>query len=184
MHAGIHTPWQTLPGQTPPGQTPPGRQPLGRHTPFADTPPGRHPQGRHPPHPVMATAADGTHPTGMHYCLQKIIHFKRHHHHSSLFYIRSWVFEFSFVRSTISGQQETRFNYEFIHSLLFLAWQVDSARESRDFLGVSDRTILKVKAGLLTPDGPTQYLSQLQTDGSKENAVEILARLKCENVSC
>ena len=62
--------------------------------------------------------------------------------------------------------------------------QIDSARESRDFLGVSDRTILKVKAGLLTPDGPTQYLSQPQTDGSKENAVEILARLKCENVSC
>ena len=26
---------------------------------------GRHPPGRHPP---MATAADGTHPTGMHSC--------------------------------------------------------------------------------------------------------------------
>ena len=37
--------------------------PLDRH------PPGRHPPGRHPPLPEMATAADGTHPTGMHFCV-------------------------------------------------------------------------------------------------------------------
>ena len=48
MHAGIH----------PPGQTPtPGRHPA----------PGRHPPGQTPP-PAgkTATAADGTHSTGMH----------------------------------------------------------------------------------------------------------------------
>ena len=48
-------------GQTPPGRalsgTPPGQ------TTWADTP-----LGRHPP-PEMATAADGTHPTGMHSCI-------------------------------------------------------------------------------------------------------------------
>ena len=49
---GVHPP-----GQTPPEQTPP----LYRH-PRADTPP--HPPGQ------MATAADGTHPTGMHSCYQ------------------------------------------------------------------------------------------------------------------
>ena len=33
------------------------------------THPGRHPLGRHTPHPrETATAADGTHPTGMHSC--------------------------------------------------------------------------------------------------------------------
>ena len=37
-----------------------GIHPLGRHTPL----------GRHPPPQQTATAADGTHPTGMHSCLQ------------------------------------------------------------------------------------------------------------------
>ena len=47
---GVHSP-----GQTPPqADTPP---------PPADTPPGRRPP------PGMTTAADGTHPTGMHSCL-------------------------------------------------------------------------------------------------------------------
>ena len=45
------------------------------YTPWADTPrlgrdsPSRHPLGRHPPLET-ATAAEGTHPTGMHSCLQ------------------------------------------------------------------------------------------------------------------
>ena len=53
------------PGQTPPGQTPP---PPGRHLPsLADTPP--HQQTPLPPQ-QMATAADGTHPTGMHSCIK------------------------------------------------------------------------------------------------------------------
>ena len=51
MHAGIHTP---------------GRHPLGRH-PLADTPSRQTPPGQTPPSPT-ATAADGTHPTGMQYC--------------------------------------------------------------------------------------------------------------------
>ena len=57
--------------------TPPPHTPLGRHPTWADIPPGRHPlgqtpSGRHPPArdpPETATAANGTHPTGMHSCL-------------------------------------------------------------------------------------------------------------------
>ena len=58
VHAGIHPPGaDTLPGaDTPPEQTPPRG---------ADT----SPRSRHPPPPRdTATAADGTHPTGMHSC--------------------------------------------------------------------------------------------------------------------
>ena len=46
-----------LPGQNPWADTVPGQ-----------TPPGRHPLGRHPPQ-QMATAADSTHPVGMHSCM-------------------------------------------------------------------------------------------------------------------
>ena len=64
VHAGIHTP---IPGQTSPWAD----------TPQADTLPGKTPPGRHPL-PVhagidMATAADGTHPTGMHSCFSVVI---------------------------------------------------------------------------------------------------------------
>ena len=52
--------WQTPPGQTPPA----GRHPLGRHPPWANT----HLEQSHPPE--TATAADGTHPTGMHSCCE------------------------------------------------------------------------------------------------------------------
>ena len=59
-----HTPGQTTPRQTPAGRHPPGQTiPPGRHPP---PPLGRHPPGRHPL--LAATAADGTHPTGMHSC--------------------------------------------------------------------------------------------------------------------
>ena len=56
---------------------------MGRCTPLRKTPlpgrrpPGRHPLGRHTPGqtPQMTTAADGTHPTGMHSCYSnKLIH--------------------------------------------------------------------------------------------------------------
>ena len=70
--------------QTPPRQTP---LPLGRH-PQADTP-GRHPPGRRTPPadtypaptphpPEAATAADGTHPTGMHSCFNTKFSFLLH----------------------------------------------------------------------------------------------------------
>ena len=74
--------WQIPPGRHPPGQTPPWQTPLpGRHpradTTQADTPllsacwdkrpsPCLVHAGIHPP--PAATAADGTHPTGMHSC--------------------------------------------------------------------------------------------------------------------
>ena len=64
---GRHPPWHTLPLS----RHPPGRQPL-----WADTSLGRHPHRQTPPWadtplplpptPEMATAVDGTHPTGMH----------------------------------------------------------------------------------------------------------------------
>ena len=68
------TPWVDMPspGQTPhwadtPGQIPPGQIPPGRPPPLTDTTPGIPPR---PPGqiPLVATAADGTHPTGMHFC--------------------------------------------------------------------------------------------------------------------
>ena len=87
---GADTP---LPGQTPPGQTPQGQTPLPgthpkahtprAHTPLADTPGADIPRQTHhsetpleqtpqahTPHSPQqtATAADGTHPTGMHSC--------------------------------------------------------------------------------------------------------------------
>ena len=58
---------QTLLGRHPQAEMPPGQTPLGRH-PGADTP-----LGRHPPPQEAATAADGTHPTGMHSCIFRFI---------------------------------------------------------------------------------------------------------------
>ena len=49
VHAGIHTP---------PKNPPQGKPPGSRHPPEQTTPPPRE----------TATAADGTHPTGMHSC--------------------------------------------------------------------------------------------------------------------
>ena len=77
----VDTPW---------ANTPRADTPLVRHPSRADTPrqtpaPGRHPPAasRHPPGqtfpgqtpPQIATAADGTHPTGMHSCLYWRIEF-------------------------------------------------------------------------------------------------------------
>ena len=69
----VDTPWPDTPlarhslGQTHPLARSPGRHPPGQTPPVQTHPPGRHPLGRHPPHPA-ATAADGTHPTGMLSC--------------------------------------------------------------------------------------------------------------------
>ena len=58
MEGGVHhLRGRPRSGQTPSGQTPPRQTP-----PWADTPPGRHSL------PETATAADGTHPTGMLSC--------------------------------------------------------------------------------------------------------------------
>ena len=55
------------PGQTPPGQTPPAQCMLGYiHTPYPVH------AGIHATPFPAATAADGTHPTGMHSCLSMI----------------------------------------------------------------------------------------------------------------
>ena len=73
---GADTPPQSRPpGSTlPPEQTPPQQQtpPGSRYPPEQIPPPGsRHPpRSRHPPPPrETATAADGTHSTGMHSCI-------------------------------------------------------------------------------------------------------------------
>ena len=72
------TPWAETPhplAEPPPWTDPPEQTPLWADTsrktapwtdtPWADTPLGRHP---YPPRAKTATAADGTHPTGMHSC--------------------------------------------------------------------------------------------------------------------
>ena len=74
----------------PPSQCMLGYTPLGRY-PQSDTPPVRHCLGRHPPGqtpprqtpprsdtPPMATAADGTHPNGMHSCLKIFLNAQEH----------------------------------------------------------------------------------------------------------
>ena len=71
-HPLADTPWAEPPGQTPPGRHPTSRHSPSRHfpqqTPLADTPLPSACWDTPPPPPV-ATAADGTHPTGMHSCL-------------------------------------------------------------------------------------------------------------------
>ena len=69
VHRGRCLP-QCMLGYTPPGRHP---RPRGRHPIF------RHPPGRHSP-PPTATAADGTHPTGMLSCLRDVLT----HHGTSL----------------------------------------------------------------------------------------------------
>ena len=68
VHAGIHTPpCPVHVGMHPPGQTPPCPVHAEIHTAL-----GRHPPGQ--THPLrIATAADGTHPTGMHSCLERAL---------------------------------------------------------------------------------------------------------------
>ena len=65
--------------------------------------------------------------------------------------------------------------------LSFFLWQVKDIDDSRDFLAISLGTILKVKAGSLTPDGPTEHVLR----GSQERApdtVEIILQITRENV--
>ena len=66
----------TTPGQTSPlGETPPGRHPPGRFPSWTYNPPPpavQTPPRQTPPPPQTATAAHGTHPTGMHSCIDCI----------------------------------------------------------------------------------------------------------------
>ena len=59
--SGADTPWE----QTPPEQTHPSPPPPGSIHPPEQIPPL---EQTHPPRAETATAADGTHPTGMHSC--------------------------------------------------------------------------------------------------------------------
>ena len=67
---GRHISWVDTPladtpqADTPQADTDTDRHLWGRHPPLADTPLGRHP----PPHQQTASAANATHPTGMHSC--------------------------------------------------------------------------------------------------------------------
>ena len=53
--------------------------------------------------------------------------------------------------------------------------------EARDFLGVSTEEVLKVKTGLLTPDGPTKLV--LNKWQAKKDTANIIMRLTFETVS-
>ena len=67
VHAGIHPPCPVHAGIHTPRQTPP----LERHPPWADNP---LPSACWDTPPTLtATAADGTHPTGMHSCSTNVM---------------------------------------------------------------------------------------------------------------
>ena len=62
-------------GRHPPGHTPPGQTrqtPLGQTPPLADTP-RQTPPWQTPPTQETATAVDGAHSTGMHFCRWKLV---------------------------------------------------------------------------------------------------------------
>ena len=56
--------------------------------------------------------------------------------------------------------------------------------EVRDFLDISTSSlgVLRAKAGLSTPDGPTQYLIERVADDNTDDWTEIVVRLIFENV--
>ena len=62
---GADTPWEQIPWSRHAHRS---RHPQSRHPPEQTTPNRHLPQSRQPPQET-ATAADGTHPTGMHSCL-------------------------------------------------------------------------------------------------------------------
>ena len=86
VHAGYHIPPKQAPPRTrhPTDQAPPGtRHPLDQAPPQEQAPPQDQvpppqdqapPRTRHTPSRAeMATAADGTHPTGMHSCFHMVL---------------------------------------------------------------------------------------------------------------
>ena len=74
-----------------------GRHPLAR-LPRADTPPGRHPH-------ETATAADGTHPTGMHSCF-------------TLYAGKIWLHLVMYVRQAATATESERFTTSRLFSVL------------------------------------------------------------------
>ena len=125
------TPWQT----PPPRQTPPGQTHTPGQTPPGQTPPGRHPPGRHSPRQT-ATAADDTHPTGMHscsgffslrhdviFCFSSVILSwnLRNSHFESCDHITSSGF-CDFNKWNVRNRQETSTNVQESHSSLFWFW--------------------------------------------------------------
>ena len=80
----------------PPEQTPPcANSPLGRHPPPRQTPPGRPPP---PPIPQQtATAANGTHPTGMHSCWSIVSEERRLQYHCRC----QWLCQRNSIRRTV-----------------------------------------------------------------------------------
>ena len=88
VHAGIPPP----PSRHPPRSRPPWS------TPREQTPPRRRPPGSRPPPGETATAADGTHPTGMHSCLLLFI----------VTYTASRSFLFSIRKSYLSVMQKKK----------------------------------------------------------------------------
>ena len=85
--------WDT----TPPSRHPPRSRPPWS-TPREQTPPRRRTPGSRPPPGEMATAADGTHPTGMHSCLLLFI----------VTYTASRSFLFSIRKSYLSVMQKKK----------------------------------------------------------------------------
>ena len=60
-------------------------------------------------------------------------------------------------------------------------WQVKDIYEARDFLGVSMGTILKIKAGSLTPDDPTRQVLRRSRERAP-HTVEIMLQITRETV--
>ena len=59
--------------------------------------------------------------------------------------------------------------------------QVKDTYESHDFLGVSMGSILKIKTGSLTPDGPTEHMLT-KSQGRAPSTVQIMLQITRENV--
>ena len=59
--------------------------------------------------------------------------------------------------------------------------QVKTLHEARDFLGVSMGTILKIKAGSLTPDSPTKDVLRRSQERAP-HTVEIMLQVTRETV--
>ena len=127
--------------QTPPGQTPP----LGQTPPWADTP-WHTPQADTPQQ--MATAADGTHPTGMHSCCllfqpKKFPHF---YVNTLFFFDKKWQFsatKYAFNPLVKLIEQNQQFKTGFREQYVIVILLIFSLNNNFDFchllLNLTDR---------------------------------------------